>query len=236
MDSKLEGKRIVVIDDEFAHRKLLGLIFSKVGATVQTAEGYTSGMELLENSDPDLMLIDVMMPDVDGLTLCHQVRLESNVPIIIISAKKQPEDIVAGLRAGADDYVVKPYDFKVLVERATAVLRRATNGRYAPKESTFKDDNLIIDLPNRLVIVDERLVHLDDIEFALLAFLVRNANQTCTFADLLTNVWGKDCFHNPEYIHAYIWRLRHKIELNPYLPAYIVADNDTGFRFAYSES
>lgn len=236
MDNKLQGKFIVVIDDEFAQRKLLDLVFSKVGATVQTAEGYAKGMELLKNRDPDLMLIDVMMPEIDGLTLCHQVRKISNVPIIIISAKERPEDIVAGFRAGADDYIIKPYDFKVLVERAKAVLRRGTNGLYAPEETKFKDDTLQIDLDNRLVIVDGELVKLDKVEYALLDFLVRNANQTCTFADLLANVWGPDSSYHPEYVHAYIWRLRGKIEPNPYHPSYIVSDNSQGFRFVFPES
>lgn len=236
MDKKLQGKLIVVIDDEFAQRKLLDLIFSKVGATVQTAEGYAKGMDLLKSRDPDLILIDVMMPDIDGLTMCNQVRKISNVPIIIISAKERPEDIIAGFRAGADDYVVKPYDFKVLVERAKAVLRRGPNGLFAPEETKIKDDNLLIDLNNRIVIVDKELVKLDHVEYALLDFLVRNANQTCTFADLLINVWGPDNSHHPEYVHAYIWRLRGKIEPNPYHPSYILSDNGDGFRFVFPES
>lgn len=236
VDSNLQGKIIVVVDDEFAHRKLLELIFSKVGANVRTAEGYMRGMELLETRTPDLMLIDIMMPEVDGITLTHRVRQISNVPIIIISAKERPEDIVAGLRAGADDYVIKPYDFKVLIERAKAVLRRGTNGLHAPEHATFRDDYLFIDLQNHLVIVEGQLVSLDNTEFALLDFLVRHANQACTFSDLLINVWGPDCPHHPEYIHAYIWRLRQKIEVNPKNPTYIVTeDTSDGFCFAFSE-
>jgi DNA-binding response OmpR family regulator len=236
VDSNLQGKTIVVVDDEFAHRKLLELIFNKVGATVRTAEGHMKGMELLETRDPDLMLIDIMMPDVDGITLTHQVRQISDVPIIIISAKERPEDVVAGLQAGADDYIVKPYDFKVLVERTKAVLRRGTNGLHAPEQTTFKDDNLFIDLQNRLVIVEGQLISLDNVEFNLLGHLVRHANQPCTFSDLLINVWGEECSHNPEYIHAYIWRLRQNIELNPKNPSYIVTPGTSaGFIFVFSD-
>lgn len=234
VDNNLQGKSIVVIDDEFAHRKLLHLIFSKVGATVQTAEGHQEALALLSGCNPDLMFIDIMMPEVDGITLTQAVRQISSVPIIIISAKRRPEDVVAGLQAGADDYIIKPYDFKVLVERTKSVLRRSSSLK--PQEnSTFKDDNLFIDLQNRLVIVDEQLVSLDNVEFSLLSYLVRHANQPCTFSDLLINVWGEECSHNPEYIHAYIWRLRQKIELNPKTPTYIVTQATSGsFSFAFS--
>jgi DNA-binding response OmpR family regulator len=192
-------------------------------------------MEQLETLEPDLLLIDIMMPGVDGITMCHRVRQQSNVPIIIISAKERPQDVVTGLRAGADDYIVKPYDFKVLIERAKAVLRRGTNGVHPPENLTFKDDYLFIDLNNRLVLVEGQLINLDNTEFDLLSFLIRNANQSCTLLNLLTNVWGPDHSLHPEYVHAYIWRLRNKLELNPYHPSYIVSDKSHGFRFVLPE-
>ncbi len=237
MDINLQDKTIVVIDDEFSQRKLLYLIFTKGGANVHTAAGHQEGLALLETHAPDLMLIDIMMPEVDGITLCRQVREISDVPIIIVSAKRRPEDVVAGLRAGADDYIIKPYDFKVLVERAKAAIRRGKNGLHAPVHTTFRDDVLFIDLENQRVIVEDEPVKLDGIEFALLDYLVRNANKPCTYSDILVNVWGENCGYRPEYIHAYIWRLRQKIEPSPKQPVYFVTeDNDVGFRFIFAEA
>jgi two-component system response regulator RegX3 len=233
MGNIFQEKKFIVVEDEFAQRKLLDLLLSRAGANVKTAADYEEGMSLLENHEPDLMLIDIMLPEVDGLTMCKRIREISSVPIIIVTARDRPDDVVAGLQAGADDYVVKPYESKVLVERIKAVLRRGTSDSQSKREGIFRDDYLCISLPDQVVIIEGKSIILNNHEYDLLSYLVRHANQTCTIAELMVHVWGTERSHHPEYIHVYVWRLRQKIEPNPRYPSYILADKDNGFRFVF---
>ncbi|NIP51743.1 MAG: response regulator transcription factor [Gammaproteobacteria bacterium] len=233
MDNILKGKTIVAIDDELETRKLLDIIFRRTGATVLTGANYEAGMALLETENPDVMLVDIMMPQIDGLSMCQRVRQVSDVPIIIVTARDRPKDIVTGLRAGADDYVVKPFQTEILVERVKAVLRRNSRSHQPFWEETIEDNYLHINLMDRIVMVEGRPVKLSNTEFDLLAFLIKNANQTCSFEHIMKYVWGQERTHHPEYIHVYIWRLRKKIERNPKDPSYIITDHSRGYRFIF---
>jgi len=233
MENTLYGITIIAVDDELETRNLLDLIFRRTGATVITAADYGEGMDLLQTENPDLMLVDLMMPQVDGISMCQRVREVSDVPIIIVTARDRPNDVVTGLRAGADDYVVKPFQTEVLVERAKAVLRRGTGNKQPFWEETIEDEYLHVNLMDGIVMVEGQLVKLSKTEYDLLAFLVRNVNQTCTFEQIMKYVWGQERTHHPEYIHVYIWRLRHKIERNPKEPSYIITDHSSGYRFVF---
>ena len=180
---------------------------------------------------PDLILLDVMLPDIDGFEVLRRVREESDVPVIMLTAKGEEDDRVRGLELGADDYVSKPFSPRELVSRVRAVLRRSEIVRGAARGPIEIDDRLKIDFERREVWVDGELVKLRPTEYRLLYHLVQNAGWVLTHDQILTKVWGYEYQDEPHYVRLYVNYLRQKLEENPSDPQYILTERGVGYRF-----
>ena len=225
--SDLQDRTILVIDDDPNMRCLAEATFSQAGAEVVTAARGKEGLLLLPAHEPDLVLLDVMMPEMDGWEVCYRIRRLSNVPIIFVSAVDGDQNVIRGLDCGAADYVTKPFSPEVLLARARAALRQ---GRRS-EPTVYRNSHLTINLETRQVLVDGKPVKLSGTEHRLLAFLVDNANKPLTFQRILHEVWGpayQDC---QDLVYVYISRLRRKIEQDPKDPKYLVTEHGLGYRF-----
>lgn len=212
--------------------RLVTTIFQQEGARVISAGTAQEGMEQFRAQAPHLVILDIMLPGKDGRDLCQQIRETSDVPIIMLTALSQGEEIVRGLDVGADDYVTKPFDRQVLLARARAVMRRAETQSRRLDNLVFDDGYLMVDLTSRQITIGGDAVRLSATEYDLLRYLMRNPGRVCTFAEILENVWGKEYRFSDEYVHVYIWHLRRKLERDPKNPAYLISEHSVGYRFA----
>ena len=231
--SDLQGKRILLIDDDPDALRLLEYAFHEVGAQVYAATNGQDGLCLLHLSayQPHLIILDVMMPEMDGWEVFHHIRRVSEVPVIFLSAWGGEENIVRGLECGAVDYILKPYSTEVLLARACSALRQADLYPDSEHPLTYRDDYLSIDLDKRWVLVCGKRVRLSGTEYRLLAYLFQNAGRVLTTQQILDNVWGFKYFNSVNYIHAYVWQLRQKLEPNPTHPRYLLAEQGVGYSF-----
>ena len=227
----MQGKTILVIDDDPEMLRLLEHIFSREGAQVCTAAGGQEGLRQFYNYPPHLVVLDVMMPDLDGWQVCARVRQMSDVPIIFLTALNAEAEIIHGLDTGAVDYVTKPFSPHVLVARARAALRQTELAPGTEKTDTYRDDYLAIDLDTRQVTVRGEPVKLTKTEYRLLAYLVENAGQVLTPQQILEYVWGREYRDSIDYTHVYMWRLRQKLEEDPQNPRYLLTEHGLGYRF-----
>ncbi|NDJ85733.1 MAG: response regulator transcription factor [Chloroflexi bacterium] len=223
---------VLLIDDDKYERDVVQWELSREGFNVIYAENGIEGLRQLYEQHPDLVLLDINMPQMDGYTVCQRIREVSSVPIIIVSALETPESIVRSLDLGADDYVVKPYKVDVLVARARATLRRAaaepTVGR---EQQVYNDGYLTINLEERRVLVDGELMRLSPTEYRLLELLLQESPRVVPYRVLLENVWGFEYINDIDYLRVYIWHLRNKLEPNPREPIYILNELGVGYRF-----
>ena len=227
-------KKVLVIDDDPIFLRLVEAILVQKGYEVLKAEDGQEGLRLLFAQRPDLVLLDVVMPGLDGWQTCRRIREVSDIPIVILTGWRQTEeDIVRGLDYGADDYLLKPVGNKELVARVRAVLRRAElpSSLEAGNGITYSDDFLVVDVAERKVIVGGERVRLTPTEFRLLALLVGNAGHILTHRQLLERVWGWEYVDDLDYIRIYIAHLRHKIEPDPARPRYIMTEPGVGYYF-----
>jgi DNA-binding response OmpR family regulator len=229
--SELQEKRILIIEDDWDMGQLLGSFFSKKGADVYLALDGRQGLRQFYDHRPDLILLDIMMPDISGWEVCRQIRRLSDAPIIFLTALGKAQDIIRGLDYGATDYVVKPIDLMVLKARVQAALRQTTHLDQAPAMGIYDDDYLKIDLNRQRVFVQGQQVKLSATEYKLLAYLFLNAGRMLTSEQILEKVWGLEYQNTSKYIHTYIWRLRRKIENDPDNPNYILTEHGFGYRF-----
>ena len=229
----LHGKRILLIDDDPYALRLLEYTFSHAGAQVYAATNGQDGLRLLNfcAHRPDLVILDVMMSEMDGWEVSQRIRQLSDVPIIILSASDREEDIVRGLECGAVDYMLKPCNPEVLLARARSALRQAELVSNSQQPLTYRDDFLTIDLEKRRVLVRGQRLRLSGTEYRLLAYLFQNAGRVLTTQQILENVWGFKYFNSVNYIHAYVWQLRQKLEPNPARPRYLLAEQGVGYSF-----
>jgi two-component system KDP operon response regulator KdpE len=231
LDTSSRKYRILVVDDE---RRMVGFIrlnLEQDGFEVIEASNGNEALERLRDSLPDLILLDVMMPDLDGFEVLRTIREISQVPVIMLTAKGEEDDKVKGLELGADDYVTKPFSPRELVSRVKAVLRRGATFEEDDEGIIEVDDRLRIDFGRREVWVDEELVKLRPTEYRLLYHLVRNAGWVLTHDQILTKVWGYEYRDEPHYVRLYINYLRKKIEEDPSNPEYILTERGVGYRF-----
>ncbi|HOF25403.1 MAG TPA: response regulator transcription factor [Anaerolineaceae bacterium] len=231
MDPSTKKNRILVVDDEKGLVKLIRLNLEQDGFEVVEANNGAEAMEKLRVTLPDLVLLDVMMPDMDGFQVLKMIREIGNTPVIMLTAKGEESDIVRGLELGADDYITKPFSPKILTSRIRAVLRR---GSYADETDTGKidvDGRLQIDFDRHEVWVDGKLVQLRPTEYRLLYHLVKNAGWVLTHDQILNKVWGYEYENEPHYVRLYINYLRKKIEKDPAHPKYILTERGVGYRF-----
>jgi two-component system KDP operon response regulator KdpE len=224
--------KILIVDDNPRLLEAVQQTFEKEGYQVIVAYDGQEGMRVAYAERPDLVILDVMMPRLDGWQVCQRVREMSDVPIIMLTAKMEEEDIIKGLTLGADDYLTKPFGVNELLARVRAVLRRARTGAL-PSSSrvTYHDDYLFIDLDARRVVVNGELVDLTPTEYKLLALLVENEGRALEFREILENVWGFEYVDDVEYVRVYVWHLRRKIEPDPKRPRYLINELNVGYRF-----
>jgi len=224
-------RRILVVDDEPRMIRFIRLNLEHDGFDVSEAATGAAALTQLRDSLPDLMLLDVMMPELDGFETLRLVREISSVPVIMLTAKGDEEDRVRGLELGADDYITKPFSPRELVSRVRAVLRRTEAAPAAPHEPIHVDDRLKIDFDRRQIWVEGRLVQLRPTEYRLLYHLVQNAGWVVPHDQLLAKVWGYEYREETHYLRLYINYLRQKLEPDPAHPRYILTERGVGYRF-----
>ncbi len=228
------GKKVLVIDDDAAFLRLVEQIFTQKGYVVLKAGNGQEGLRLLFAHKSDIVLLDVVMPVMDGWQTCNRIRDVSDIPVILLTGKQRAEDdIVRGLDYGADDYLLKPVGDRELVARVRAVLRRAElpPPPEARREITYGDDFLTVDVAERKVMVNGKQVKLTPREFRLFALLVENAGRILTHKQVLEKVWGWEYTDDLDYVRIYISHLRQKIEPDPALPRYIMTEPGVGYYF-----
>jgi DNA-binding response OmpR family regulator len=225
-----ETKTILVVDDEPRYVRLVEVNLTTEGYTVETATNGQQAVESVAAKQPDLVLLDVMMPIMDGFTACERIREFSTLPIIILTAKGEERDRVRGLDAGADDYIVKPFSAQELLARVRAVLRRAerqTTGDF--HQPIFKHYELEIDLPRAMVKTSGNPVSLTATEYRLLQTMAAAIGKVLTPEELLSNVWGPEYRDDKEILWVCLSRLRQKIEVDPKSPVHIVTRQGLGY-------
>jgi DNA-binding response OmpR family regulator len=220
---------ILIVEDDDRLRSALLLALRDEGFAAEGVADAESCLRRLSEIDPDLILVDIMLPAASGLDLCRTIRQTSNIPIIVVTARDDSHDVVAGLEAGADDYVTKPFVLKELAARIRATLRRIRSGGEASATMTF--GALVISPDEGRVINDGDEVPLTRTEFLLLCELAQNANRVLSRDVLLENVWGYDYFGDGRVVDAHVRRLRKKIEPDPSEPSYVVTVRGLGYRF-----
>lgn len=223
--------KILVVDDELAIRDALGRKLNREGfETVLCANGL-EGLRTFRAERPDLVVLDIVMPGMDGLTLCRHIREAGDVPVILLSAQAiTEEDVIEGLTAGADEYLIKPIRLNEFVARVQAMLRRSGMASTDGLQS-YDDGWLRVDVTRRMVAVNGESAHLTPREFRLLALLLSRAGRVVTQREILESVWGHEYVDDVYYPRVYISQLRRKIERDPASPRYIQTEHRLGYRF-----
>ncbi len=224
------SEKILVIDDEETTVQLISILLERRGFEVIKAYRAEEGLRKAYRHQPDLVLLDIMMPDMDGWEVCKRLRDMSDVPIIFLTARGEVKDVVHGLEMGADDYVTKPYDNDELVARVRAHLRRSPRPNTS-EELVFDNGDFRVNFMNREVYVRNEIRHLTPKEFNLLGVLVRNAGRVVTRSELVTQAWGEEYGDAIDSLKLYIHYLRQKLEVNPEQPDYILTSRGVGYRF-----
>jgi DNA-binding response OmpR family regulator len=230
-DMSFKNRRILVVDDEERMVRFIRLNLEHDGFRVTEAFKGTEALNKLRSALPDLVLLDVMLPDIDGFEVLRMIREVSTVPVIMLTAKGEEDDRVRGLELGADDYVTKPFSPRELVSRVRAVLRRNETAGGITHGLIEVDDRLKLDFDRHEVWVEGKLINLRPTEYRLLYHLVQNAGWVISHDQLLANVWGYEYRDEPHYVRLYINYLRKKIEKDPSDPQYILTERGIGYRF-----
>ena len=237
--------KVLLAEDEESFVDALVVGLGREGFQVIVARDGSEALRLFDETEPDLILLDLMLPRVSGIDVCRTIRSRSNVPIIIVTAKAAEIDTVVGLEVGADDYVSKPYRLRELVARIRAVLRRGATGRAGgggdhaepePEAGSREAGNVRVDLDTRRVFVRGAEVHLRRKEFELLALLVENAGRVLTRDVLIDRVWGADYIGDTKTLDVHVKRLRSRIEADPSRPSLITTVRGVGYRFDGSDA
>ena len=221
---------ILVVDDEPQILRALRTILSANRYRVITASRGEEGLALVATQDPDIVILDLGLPDMNGLQVCSQLREWSQVPIIVLSVRENEKDKVAALDHGADDYLTKPFGIEELLARIRVALRHAEQ-KGKETQSIITTGSLSIDLTRRLVTKNGEVIRLTVTEYKLLAYLAAHADRVLTHTSILNNVWGSTDIERVEYLRVYISQLRRKIEDNPDDPDYLVTESGVGYRF-----
>jgi len=225
------GKKVLIIDDDIDSLRLSSLQFTEAGAIVYTARDGLEGISKLHSLQPDLIVLDVMMPGVSGFDVCKQIRKISNVPVIMLTALGQESNVLHGLDVGADDYLPKPFSPDILLARAKAVMRRSESTNHHAITTDYDDGHLKIDFEKHQVLIDGKQIKLTPLEFRLLVFLHENSGRVLSFAKILQNVWGAEYQGSDDYVHIYVSHLRGKIEQDARDPRYITSVRGVGYLF-----
>lgn len=226
------AEKILAIDDDATLLRLICQSLQPEGFSIFTATGGEEGLALFHQIAPDLVILDVMMPGMDGWEVCRRLRHVSSVPIIFLTALDSIEDVVHGLVGGADDYLAKPFRVSELGARVTALLRRARMPHEQPDVLRFGGGDLIINRTQQTVFAHGREVSLSPIEYNLLLFMAERAGRILPTQLLFDAIWGPMAETGPQSVKWYIWRLRRKIEANSKEPRFILTERGKGYRFS----
>jgi two-component system KDP operon response regulator KdpE len=230
-DKLFFNRRILIVEDERRMARFIRLNLEHDGFQVTEAFLGQDAIQQLRDALPDLILLDVMLPDIDGFQVLEMIREINDVPIIMLTAKGEEDDRVRGLELGADDYVTKPFSPRELVSRVRAVLRRSEALKATTHGQIEVDDRLKIDFNRRRVWVHGEVVNLRPTEYRLLYHLVQNAGLVLTHDQILVKVWGYEYRDEPHYVRLYVNYLRKKLEEDPSSPKYILTERGVGYRF-----
>ncbi len=230
-DNIFKNHRVLVVDDEERMVRFIRLNLEHDGFVVTEAFNGTQAIDRFRTALPDIIVLDVMMPDLDGFEVLRMIREISPVPVIMLTAKGEEEDRIRGLELGADDYVTKPFSPRELVSRVKAVLRRTEAASSSLHGMIEVDEYLKIDFDRHEVWFDGSLVNLRPTEYRLLYHLVQNAGWVVSHDQILSNVWGYEYRDQPHYVRLYINYLRKKLEKDPANPKYILTERGIGYRF-----
>jgi len=231
MERSFANHKILIVEDERRMARFIRLNLEHDGFQALEATTGREALDALRQNLPDLVLLDIMLPDIDGFEVLSRIRESQDVPVIMLTAKGEEDDRVRGLELGADDYVTKPFSPRELVSRVRAVLRRSEAMRAASHGLIEVDNRLKIDFERRQVWVEGRLVKLRPTEYRLLYHLVQNAGWVLTHDQILTKVWGYEYQDEPHYVRLYVNYLRQKLEADPTKPKYILTERGVGYRF-----
>jgi two-component system KDP operon response regulator KdpE len=224
----------ILVNDEPAQLRLAAQVLSSNSYEVLTASSGQEALRIVFERKPDLVLLDVMMPGLDGWQTCSCIREITDIPVIMLTGKRNTEDdIVRGLDCGADEYLTKPLGNRELLARVRSALRRAEQPSYldAKKRKSYSDNYLVVNVEERRVTVSGKKLKLTPREFRLLALLVENANHVLSHQQVLENVWGWEYIDDVDYVRIYISHLRQKIEPNTSQPQYILTEPGVGYYF-----
>lgn len=224
---EMSGKRILIVDDERAIRRFLRLILEAHGYAVLEAVDGQEALQLTATQRPDLLLLDLGLPDIDGVEVLRRLREWTGVPVIVLSVREREEDKIAALDAGADDYLTKPFGAGELLARIRAALRRSIS---PPSDPVFEIGDLRVDLARRLVTRQGQRIELTPTEFALLRVLIQHAGKVLTHRQLLRAVWGPGYENDVHLLRVTISNLRRKLEPDPSRPRYIQTELGVGYR------
>ena len=230
-DDQFKNRQIMVVDDEERMVRFIRLNLEHDGFRVTEAYRGAEAIQKFRDTMPDVVLLDVMLPDIDGFEVLKMIREITSVPVIMLTAKGEEDDRVRGLELGADDYVTKPFSPRELVSRVRAVLRRTEAAGVSGHELIEVDDRLKLDFGRREIWLNDELVKLRPTEYRLLYHLVQNAGWVQTYDQILSKVWGYEYRDEPHYVRLYVNYLRQKIEENPSEPKYILTERGIGYRF-----
>ena len=223
--------RILVIEDDASIRRFLRSALEHEGFVVDEATDGASGVASIVRTRPDLLVLDLGLPDRDGVEVTRDVRRWSSVPILILSARATEDDKIDALDAGADDYLTKPFGVGELTARTRALLRRHVASN---EEPVIAFGDVRVDLAHRTVSRGGNDVHLTPIEYKLLALLIASTGRVLTHRQLLREVWGPEHVHDPHYLRIYLANLRHKLEADPTRPRHFITETGVGYRFRRS--
>jgi len=223
--------KVLLIDDDADLLQLATVIFKKEGAQVITARDGMDGVSKLFTHHPDLIILDVMMPGMNGFEVCQRIRQVSDTPLIMLTALNHEQEMLRGLEAGADDFLSKPFNADILLARAKTVLRRSEHLKSLSDQFNYNNGHLSIDVARRDVLMNNKRIKLTPVEFRLLTYLARNAGKVLTFEQILTNVWGNEYRGSMDYVHVYISHLRRKLGETTKTPRYILTLHGIGYVF-----
>lgn len=223
--------RILVVEDESPIRKFLRISLESNGFAMQEAETAEQGLRMASAEPPDAVILDLGLPDADGLDVIRRLREWTSVPIIVLSARGREADKIAALDGGADDYLTKPFGVGELLARLRVAMRHSSRVAQS-EEPTFHVGGLRVDLAARRVFMEEQEVHLTPTEYRLLTTLIRHVGKVVTHRQLLKEVWGPDSVEENQYLRVYLGQLRRKIERDPARPRYLLTEPGVGYRLA----
>lgn len=221
---------VLVIEDDVQIRRFLRTTLTSSGYRLLEAATGNEGINKAALNAPDVIILDLGLPDLDGLEVMRRLREWSLIPVIVVSAREQERDKVAALDIGADDYLTKPFGTSELLARIRVAQRHALRQMQESEEPYFRVGGLHVDLAHRQVLIDDREVHLTPLEYRLLTTLVRFAGRVMTHRQLLREVWGPSYTNENHYLRVYMGQLRHKLEADPTRPRYLITEPGVGYR------